>query len=63
MFDDNVAHKILLIGIGASLSFTIFVSSIVFTQIESLADNVNSLVADVGYIKGVISNWSTYPPT
>lgn len=55
MFDDNTAHKILLIGIGASLSFTVFISTIIFGQIENLSNNVDTLLADVGYIKGHIT--------
>ena len=60
MFDDNYAHKILLIGIGASLSFTIFVTAILFQSVEVIHEDIKILISDVSFIKGSIEQWPTY---
>ena len=57
MFDDNKSHKILLLGIGASLSFTVFVASWFGAGIAEVSNDVDKLLEDVGYIKGVLSSW------
>ena len=62
MFDDNAAHKILLSGIVASMSFTIFVAGWLFMMVGEVGNDVDQLLDDVGYIKGVISQWNPHPP-
>ena len=57
MFDDNKSHKILLLGIAASLSFTVFVASWFGASIAEVSNDVDKLLEDVGYIKGVLSQW------
>ena len=57
MFDDNKSHKILLLGIGASLSFTVFVAGWFGMSITELGNDVDKLLEDVGFIKGVLSQW------
>ena len=63
MFNDYQSHRILLLGIAASLSFTVFVSGILFGQIEEVSNDVDTLLADVGYIRGVVDSWNktNYP--
>lgn len=62
MFDGNQAHKILLSGIVASMSFTMFVAGWLFIGVGEVANDVDQLLEDVGYIKGVISQWNPHPP-
>ncbi len=62
MFDDNKSHKILLLGIGASLSFTVFVAGWFGIGLSEVANDVDTLLEDVGYIKGVLSQWSSHQP-
>jgi hypothetical protein len=57
MFNDDNSHRILLIGISASLSFTVFVAGIIFGELGHINDDVDVLLTDVGYIRGVIDSW------
>ncbi len=61
MFDDNRAHKILFLMIAAGFSFTVFLTSILFNDISAINNDVDQILSDVGYIKGVISQWESYP--
>lgn len=50
-------------GIMGSLSFTVFVAGILFNDISQINSNVDTLLTDVGYIRGVIDSWDNgnYP--
>lgn len=49
-------------GIMGSIGFTAFIAGwLWFGQVE-IANDVDTILTDIGYIKGVISQWPTYPP-
>jgi len=56
MFDDNRAHKILFTMIAAGFSFTIFISGIIFADLGEINNDVDQILSDVGYIKGMINS-------
>ena len=62
LLNDKQSHNLLVMGIVASISFTVFVAGILFSDISQINANVDTLLTDVGYIRGVISTWdeSTY---
>jgi len=62
MSHSEATHRLLILGIAASVSFTIYVAGLLFGEVNALNQNVDKLLEDVGYIKGVISKWETYPP-
>ncbi len=61
MFDDNRAHKILFAMIVAGFSFTILMTGFLRGDIIEINNDVDTILSDVGYIKGVISQWQEYP--
>ena len=56
MFDDNRAHKILFTMIAAGFSFTIFISGIIFNDLGEINNDVDQILSDVGYIKGMLNS-------
>jgi len=55
-------HTWLMRGIMGSIGFTAFIAGwLWFGQVE-IANDVDTILTDIGYIKGVISQWETYPP-
>lgn len=51
---ENGTHKLLLMGIVASVSFTVYISGILFGAVTGIENDVKVLIQDIGYIKGVI---------
>ena len=51
---NNGTHKLLLMGIIASVSFTVYISGILFGAVTGIESYVKALLQEVGYIKGVI---------
>jgi len=55
---DIQVHRLLLAGIAASLTFTVFVTGILFDSISAINTNIDTLLQDVGYIKGMLNGQS-----
>lgn len=55
-------HTWLMCAIAASVGLTVFLAGIVFAQIEGLNETTRIISEDIGYIKGIISQWETYLP-
>lgn len=47
-------HKLLVVGIVASVSFTVYIAGLLFGTLTELQGDVKGLLEDVGYIKGVL---------
>lgn len=47
-------HKLLVVGIVASVSFTVYIAGLLFGAVTGLQTDVKGLLEDVGYIKGVL---------
>ena len=58
MFDDNRAHKILFTMIAAGFSFTILMTSFLRGDIIEINNDVDQILSDVGYIKGMLNSGS-----
>jgi len=54
MTHSEATHKMLIMGIIASISFTVYVAGLLFTEVAAINSNVDILIKDVGYIKGVL---------
>lgn len=55
--DPEKEHKWLIRGIMASIGFTAFVATWLWAGQVEIANDVDTILADVGYIKGVIESW------
>ena len=55
-------HTWLMRAIAASVGLTVFLAGVIFAQIEGLNETTRIISEDIGFIKGVISQWQTYPP-
>jgi len=53
---DNGTHKLLVMGIVASVGFTVYISGILFGAVTGIQTDVKSLIEEVGYIKGMINS-------
>jgi len=51
---DNGTHKLLLMGIVASVGFTVYIAGILFGTVNGIQTDVKSLIEEVGYIKGIL---------
>jgi len=58
MFDDNRAHKVLFAMIAAGFSFTILMTSFLRGDIIEINNDVDQILSDVGYIKGMLNSGS-----
>jgi len=50
----NGTHKLLLMGIVASVSFTVYIAGILMGAVTGIQTDIKGLIEDVGYIKGVL---------
>jgi len=51
---DNGTHKLLLMGIVASVSFTVYIAGMLFGAVTGIQTDVKGLLEEIGYIKGVL---------
>ena len=61
MTHSEATHKMLVLGVIASVSFTIYVSGLLFGEVSAINQNVDKLIADVGYIKGLLDGTPPIP--
>ena len=55
-------HKLIIMGISASVGLTVFLFNIEWSVITNLQTDVSIVREDVAYIKGVIESWNeSYP--
>jgi len=54
MTHSEATHKMLIMGIIASISFTVYVAGLLFTEVSAINANVDILIKDVNYIRGVL---------
>ena len=62
MTHSEATHRMLILGIAASVSFTVYVASLLFGEIATLNTNMDTVLTKLGFIEGVLSKWETYPP-
>jgi len=62
MTHSEATHKMLIMGIIASISFTVYVASLLFGEISTLNANMDTVLTKLGFIEGVVSRWESYPP-
>jgi len=54
MNHSEATHKLLIMGIIASISFTVYVSGLLFTEVSAINVNMDTLMKEVSYIKGLL---------
>lgn len=55
-------HTWLIRGISASIGLTLFLAGWLWFGLTEVSNDVDTILSDIGYIKGVISQWESYPP-
>jgi len=52
---NDASHKLLIMGIVASVSFTVYIAGILFGTMTGVQNDVKGMIEDIGYIKGMLA--------